>query len=181
MFMGPILDTLQHFPGADEFHKTAADFADAMNGKIMWRPKVMMQDLEPNPGCVSGRQTLILFPRGHAKSTLATVAHALQWLINYPNVRILITTATETLVTSFIIQIRDHLRNNLQLRQLFPELVPRSLDGKIPELGNLSGFMLPGRDNANKVVRSWRQRAVGHGIDGGFGDYRVSRRCFQGG
>lgn len=150
---GPILDALQHFPGADEQHKTVADFAAAMGGKVLWEPKCQMELLSVNDGVeTDSRQTLFLYPRGHLKSTAITIAHTIQWILNYPNVRILLTTATETLVTGFIIEIRSHFINNEQLRQLFPELCPQAKDGKIPELGNLSGFTCPGRDNTNKKL-----------------------------
>ena len=39
---GPILACLQKFPGADEFHKTIADYQSALNGKVLWEPKCKM-------------------------------------------------------------------------------------------------------------------------------------------
>lgn len=149
---GPILDALQAFPGATESHKSVQDYADALAGKVLWEPKCQMEHLPWNSAWEADRQSLFLYPRGHLKSTVITVAHSIQWILNYPNVRILLTTATETLVTGFIIEIRSHFINNEQLRQLFPELCPSARDGKIPELGNLSGFTCPGRDNTNKKL-----------------------------
>lgn len=149
---GPILSVLQHFPGANEFHKTVADYRDAMQGKVLWEPLCQMEHLPPNEGFKQTRDNLILFPRGHIKSTLVTVSHSIQWILNYPNIRILLTTATETLVTGFIIEIRNHFIKNDQLRSLFPELCPVAKDGKVPDLGNLSGFTIPGRDDNNKKL-----------------------------
>lgn len=149
---GPILDALQHFPGANEFHKTVADYRDAMQGKVLWEPLCQMEHLPSNEGFKQTRDNLILFPRGHIKSTLVTVSHSIQWILNYPNIRILLTTATETLVTGFIIEIRNHFIKNDQLRLLFPELCPVAKDGKVPDLGNLSGFTIPGRDDNNKKL-----------------------------
>lgn len=149
---GPILDALQHFPGAREFHRTVGDFGKAMQGKVLWEPLCQMEHLPPNEGFLQSRDTQILYPRGHLKSSLVTLAHSIQWILNYPNVRLLFTTATETLVTGFIIEIRSHFIQNEQLRQLFPECCPQAKDGKIPELGNLGGFTCPARDNANKKL-----------------------------
>lgn len=173
---GPILDALQHFPGATERHVTVQDFADAMAGKVLWEPKCAMERLPPNAGFEQSRDTQFLYPRGHLKSTVITIAHSIQWMLNYPNVRILLTTATETLVTGFIIEIRSHFINNEVLRQLFPELCPQSRDGKVPELGNLSGFRIPGRDDTNKKLgpggkeNTLLASTVGSAITGYHGD-----------
>ena len=96
---GPILEGLQKVRGAREFHKTTEDLTAAFGGKVLWEPLCQMELLQPNVGQGWWRQMLLLYPRGHAKSTLATIAFVIQWILNYPNVRILLTTATETLVT----------------------------------------------------------------------------------
>jgi predicted phage terminase large subunit-like protein len=177
---GPILEALQKFPGANEFHKTIADYRDAMQGKVLWEPKCVMEHLSANPGFVQSRDNLILFPRGHIKSTLVTIAHTIQWIINFPNVRVLLTTATETLVTSFIIELRNHFILNDQLRLLFPELCPVAKDGKVPDLGNLSGFTCPARDNNNKKLGPGGKEptvlasTVGSAITGYHGDVQKS-------
>jgi predicted phage terminase large subunit-like protein len=147
---GPIIDALQKFPGANEFHKTEADFASAFQGKVLWEPKVLLPYLVPNEGSRGNRKLLILYPRGHMKSCISTIAHSIQWILNYPNVRILITTATEALGIDFVRQIKEQFLTNEKMRYLFPELCPRSIgDGKIMELGNQNGFMIPGRDTNN--------------------------------
>jgi hypothetical protein len=149
---GPILKALQKFPGAVEQHKSVEDIIAAQQGKVLWEPRVKMELLPPNEGFLQSRDTQYLYPRGHLKSTVITVAHTIQWQLNYPNVRILISTATETLVTGFIQEIRGHLTGNEALRHLFPEICPIAKDGKIPELGNLGGYTLPCRDNTNKAL-----------------------------
>lgn len=147
---GPILDALQKFPGAIEAHRTVEDLQAAQQGKVLWEPRVRMELLPPNEGFRQSRDTQYLYPRGHLKSTVITVAHSIQWMLNYPNVRILISTATETLVTGFILEIRSHFVGNELLRTFFPDICPVAKDGKVPELGNLGGFTLPARDNTNK-------------------------------
>ena len=177
---GPILAALQKFPGATEFHKTVDDYRAAMEGKVLWEPKCKMDLLPPNEGFEQSRDNLILFPRGHIKSTLVTIAHSIMWILNYPNVRILLTTATETLVTSIIIEIRNHFILNDQLRLLFPELCPVAKDGKVPDLGNLSGFTCPARDNNNKKLGPGGKEptvlasTVGSAITGYHGDVQKS-------
>jgi predicted phage terminase large subunit-like protein len=173
---GPILEALQKFPGANEFHKSVQDYADAMGGKVLWEPKCQMEHLPPNDGFEQSRDNLILFPRGHIKTTIVSVAHSIQWILNYPNVRILGTTATETLITSIVLEIRNHFILNEQLRQLFPELCPQARDSKIPEFGNLSGFTCPARDNNNKKLGpggkepTFLATTVGSAITGYHGD-----------
>lgn len=173
---GPIIEALQQFPGAHEFHKTVEDIQAAQAGKVLWEPLVAMELLPCTPSVLQTmkvwweskgktaeeamqlaaeevmRQVIVLFPRGHAKSTLATVAHSIQWILNYPNVRIFITTATEDLVTKFILEIRGHFEKNEMLRHLFPEICQPMIDGKVPDLGNMSGFTIRCRDNANKKL-----------------------------
>lgn len=173
---GPILHALQKFPGATEFHKTEQDFAEALQGKVMWEPKCALQELPPNECSLGHRKILILFPRGHLKSTVSTIAHSVQWIINYPNVRILITTATEALGIDFVRQIKEHFLINEKFRYLFPELCPKSNDGKVLELGNQNGFMVAGRDNGNLKLGpggkdlTVRMSTVGSAITGYHGD-----------
>ena len=177
---GPILETLQKFPGATEFHKTVDDYRDAMQGKVLWEPNCKLELLPPNEGFLQNRDNLILYPRGHIKTTIVSVAHSIQWILNYPNVRILGTTATETLITSIVIEIRNHFILNDQLRLLFPELCPQAKDGKIPEFGNLSGFTCPARDNNNKKLGpggkepTFMASTVGSAITGYHGDVQKS-------
>jgi predicted phage terminase large subunit-like protein len=172
----PILEALQKFPGATEFHKTVEDYREAMQGKVLWEPKCKMELLPANPGFEQSRDNLILFPRGHIKTTIVSVAHSIMWILNYPNVRILGTTATETLITSIVLEIRNHFILNDQLRLLFPELCPQAKDGKIPEFGNLSGFTCPARDNNNKKLGpggkepTFLATTVGSAITGYHGD-----------
>src|SRR6185369_5799141 len=61
---GPILDVLQKFDGANEFHRTEKDFADAFQGKVLWEPKTQFERIQP---LNKRRKSLILFPRKHLK------------------------------------------------------------------------------------------------------------------
>lgn len=101
-----------------------------------------MWDLEPppHPGTdVPGtRNRENMIPRGHLKTTIATFAHTIQWIINYPNVRILLSTHTDGAAKQFINEIRKHFTHNEQFRFLFPEHVPH---GKaVNDFGNQEFF-----------------------------------------
>lgn len=62
---------------------------------------------------------LLLFPRGHLKSTLVTVGRSLQRICENPQVRILIANATYQLSTSFLDQIKSHLKSNTTLHEYY--------------------------------------------------------------
>lgn len=94
------------------------------------------------------RRRLILIPRGHLKSTICTTAHTIQWLINYPDVRILISTATEAQATKFISEIKQHFQMNNKFRSLFPEFCPSGKNVK--EWGTQESFTIPCRTIVRK-------------------------------
>src|SRR5690606_28265588 len=62
---------------------------------------------------------LLLFPRGHLKSTLVTVGRSLQRICENPKVRILIANATYPLAVSFLEQIKSHLKGNKKIHELY--------------------------------------------------------------
>lgn len=62
---------------------------------------------------------LLLFPRGHLKSTLVTVGHSVRHICKNPKVRILIANATYSLATSFLDQIKSHLEGNETLHKYY--------------------------------------------------------------
>lgn len=62
---------------------------------------------------------LLLFPRGHMKSTIVTVGHSLRRICQNPKTRILIANATYGLATSFLEQIKSHLKGNETLHEYY--------------------------------------------------------------
>jgi hypothetical protein len=66
-----------------------------------------------------GKYKLLLFPRGHLKSTLVTVGHSVQSICKNPKIRILIANATYNLATSFLDQIKSHLKSNKMIHKLY--------------------------------------------------------------
>lgn len=125
---GPIVDSLQQFYGANEV-------IDNETLRIVQsEPKVPLWDLE------GPRNHLLLYPRGHLKTSINTVAHSIQWILNYPNVRILVTTATEDLAKEIMQLIQAQFTVNERMKFLFPEFC-----GK--QLGNSEQFTVPNRTN----------------------------------
>lgn len=182
---GPIIDAAQKFPGWVEYHKTVDDFIAAINGKLMGHPICEMKDLPrleievdiPNDRIIvtgiDGRKTIILFPRGHLKSSVLTVAHSVQWILNYPNVRILITTATEDLARDFLMAIKSAFISNETMKALFPEYCSEG------ELGSGERFTIRCRNDGDKRYGQGgkeptvRTSTVGSAITGYHGDVQI--------
>lgn len=82
------------------FHKELCDFV-----------------MKPDP-----KKKLILIPRGHLKSTLVTVGYSLLRIAQDPSVRILIANATYDMATSFLNQIKHHLKDNQVFRDYYGDL-----------------------------------------------------------
>lgn len=122
-----IISALQHFHGGTEF--TGKDITlDALRKN--YRPRVPLWELEhPSPE----KRTLILCSRGFLKSSIVTVAHSIQWNLNYPDIRILISSGTGKQVGIFMMGIFQQYRYNDRLRWLFPEHVPH---GKVEKFGS---------------------------------------------
>lgn len=165
---GPILDAMQKFPGWREDHKTVDDFLAAMNGKVLGVPLCEVKNLEGQ------RKNLILFPRGHLKSSVATVAHSVQWILNYPNIRILVTTATEDLARDFLLGIKAAFTANETMKALFPEYCSEG------ELGSGERFTIRCRNDQRKEYGQGgkeptvRTSTVGSAITGYHGDVQKS-------
>lgn len=72
-----------------------------------------------------------LMPRGHLKSTLATIADGIRLVAKNPeHERILIASETATQAESFLKEIKGHWETGRVLRRLFPELVPDRFTGQ---------------------------------------------------
>lgn len=68
------------------------------------------------------RQVLALMPRGTLKSTVITIAFTIQWHLNFPNGRVLITSETFTKGKNFLREITDHYEKNKRLRSIYGTL-----------------------------------------------------------
>ncbi len=159
---GPILDALQKFEGWDEPHETIQDLNTAYGArKLLGKPKVEMWAL------TGGRKKLFLYPRGHLKTTVITEAHTIQWLLNYPDIRILLSSGIEDQAKSFLSAVKGHFVKNESFRFLFPEWCPP--EGKVDTFGNSENFTLPCRQVTRKEP-SCRIATVGKVLSGGHYD-----------
>ena len=137
---GEIMSVLQRFKGGIDSPRVLTS--------EKWTTKHLVDDyqpLVPNWYDLEGpRQVLILVPRGHLKSTIVTIAHNIQWLLNYPNIRIRLHSATAKQVEGFYRELRSHFISNQNFRDLFPEFVPTGKkSGKVEDFGNMEGFDTP--------------------------------------
>lgn len=138
---GPIIENLQKFKGGvDNF-----EFLDREDG-------IGIRITKAHPGysascslweLTGARKTLTLYPRGHLKSTIATIAHKIQWVLNYPDIRILLSAATDDQVKKFLVEIKGHFQFNETFRYLYPEFCPQGKNVK--EFGNQEQFTVPNR------------------------------------
>lgn len=112
----PLIDTVQKFPVPTKEQMEKHD--KFINGKWHYTPIMTMNRL---PG---KRRTLILDARSFLKTTVNTMAHSLQWVVNYPDVAIMVIQSNGAKAETFISEIKDHFTSNIKFRELFPEHVP---------------------------------------------------------
>ena len=128
---GDLFTNLQHFP-----KNNCEDVVDKF-GRCTVAPKLDCWHLE------GPRNTLLLYPRGHLKTTIITIAHTIQWILNYPNVRILISTATGDQCTKMLREIKSHFQFNKKFRYYFPDYCPPAK--KAADFGSMEEFTVPNR------------------------------------
>lgn len=85
---------------------------------------------------------LLLDPRGHFKTTL-DIADAIQWLLNFPECRILFMSGTQELAKRMVLEARGHFEQNAIMRKLFPEYCADSV-------GNSSELTVPCRPRVRR-------------------------------
>lgn len=129
-----IINNLQRFQGGEE---TLDD-----RGMVTYTPAVPLWNLS------GPRNTLILYPRGHLKTSIITIAHTIQWILNYPNVRILISTATGDQCKGMLQEIKGHFQYNKELRHFFGDYCPPAK--KAADFGSQEEFTVPNRTRHTK-------------------------------
>lgn len=68
------------------------------------------------------RKKLVLLPRGHLKSTMITIGYSVQSIVNNPNIRILILSATYEMAVDFVTEAKRHLKENQTIHRLYGDL-----------------------------------------------------------
>lgn len=162
----PFMNRLQKFPVP-----TLRQFEDndrIVNGRWRYTPITPMYDL---PG---GRRVLILDPRGFLKTTINAQSHTIQWILNYPDIAMMIIQATSDKAISILGEIKRHFQANETFRALFPEHCPK----KRPwDWGTQKDFISEARDIGNA---GRREATVMIGsIDAGLAGYHVDVMKFS--
>ncbi len=134
---GCIVDHCQKFSGREEYADPVKLSKYGAPLIVASQPRVPMSKLPGN------RDNLILVARGHLKTTIHTIAHCIQWIINYPDVRILIATSTDEKAQMIVREMKAHFQFNAFFRFLYPEFCP---DGrKVSDWGSSTEFTVPNR------------------------------------
>ena len=133
---GCIVDHCQKFAGR---HEKVSGSNFRKNGAPVLYASVPFKAMHELEG---PRDGLLLVSRGHLKTTVHTVAHSIQWILNYPDIRILICTATDEKARMMLKEIKEAFQFNPRLRFFFPEFCP---DTKVSDFGSQTEFTTPAR------------------------------------
>lgn len=134
---GPILNILQKFPVPTEIQFSEND--KIVGGKWVYTP------IQRHTSLPGGRKVLILDPRGWLKTTINAQSHTIQWLLNYPDISIMIVQSNLDKAIQIVGEIKRHFQYNPIFRQLFPEHCPvRSIEN----FGTMAAFTTPARGRA---------------------------------
>ena len=79
-------------------------------------------------------------PRAHFKTTIM-IASAVQWLINFPNIRLFLGAGKLDRAADSLVAVKNHFQHNAKLRRLFPEFCPNETG----DWGTTTEFTLPNR------------------------------------
>lgn len=112
-----------------------------------------------------GARKLLLMPRGHRKTYLVTVAHAIWRIIRDPNVRILLISALDDTASRFCEMVKRQFQYNQHFLSVFPEFrVPQNV-----QFGRTYDFTHPLRTHHNLIDPTFRSFYLGAPVAG--------RRC----
>lgn len=140
-----LVNTLQQFPAPADNERIKYDKPTVgPDGKLTWEYSPITEMLKL-PG---HRRRLILDSRGTLKTTINVAAHSIQWVLNYPEIAILIVHAKQEVAEDIAGEIRDKFATCEELRALFPELCPD--EQQVKTFGNRSRFTIPGRQEVRK-------------------------------
>jgi len=154
---GPVIANLQQFPLPDVETQRSSD--RIIDGKWYFTSPTRMLDLEGR------RRMLLIDSRGFLKTTINIIAHTIQWIINYPDIALLIVQSNSAKAEAFLREIKQHFQGNPRLRALFPEHCPMK---RIMEWGTQTQFT----SEARSITALRREPTVVAGsIDKGMAGY----------
>ena len=134
----PIIDFLPRLHGGE-------DVFDFKEHRLMgYRPHVPLEDLNPE----ELRNLLILQWRGSLKTTLISQDAYVQWILNYPDIRIALVTAVGEQGQATFDGVRKSFQFCEGLRYLFPELCPPAK--RAADWGNQEAFTVCNRPRNRK-------------------------------
>lgn len=126
----PVLNHLQQFP-APAGKEQAEEHDKLVHGVWEYKPLVNILDLEGK------RRMLLLDSRGFLKSSINCVAHTVQWIINYPDIAIMIMQSNSDKANLVVSEIKQTFTSNDKFRALFPEFCPTK---RVWEWGRADSF-----------------------------------------
>lgn len=162
----PILDILQKFPTPtrEQFYENDK----IIYGQWEYKPIQRISSL------LGGRRVLILDPRGWLKTTINAQAHSIQWILNYPDVAIMIFQSNLEKAEIILGEIKKHFQYNQLFRQLFPEHCPVS--SKADDFGTKSKFTTKAR---GRSVTRKEETIMASSIDAGSSGIHVDVMKFS--
>lgn len=125
----PVLDHLQQFPIPTAEEAKAYD--QLIHGVWEYKPLRNILDLDGK------RRMLLLDSRGFLKSSINCVAHTVQWIINYPDIAIMIMQSNSDKANLVVSEIKQTFTSNDRFRALFPEFCPTK---RVWEWGRADSF-----------------------------------------
>jgi len=130
---GPLIEHLQQFTVQGE---------DKWVPDVGWRYTPRHDDpLEDYPE--EQKRRLILAPRGWYKTSVNVIAHSVQWILNYPEITILLVHASQEIAEDILGSIKRAFHGNTVMQYYFPEFCV-SPD---KEWGTQGKFNIPTRKN----------------------------------
>lgn len=152
---GPVIDAFQKFPAPNK-----AEFWDNdkfENGKWIYKPLRKYEDLSGT------RRLLLLDSRGFAKSTINLICHSTQWILNFPDIAMLLMQANLSKVQAVLKELKSAFQYNETFRALFPEHCP---EGKVSDWGKMNEFTTEARRDMKRKEPTVIGLSLGAGTAG---------------
>lgn len=135
----PFINKLQRFP-LPKNQEQAYQAERLERGNFIYDPIVPITDLS------GGRRVLILDPRGFLKTTINAQSHSIQWILNYPDIAMMVIQSNTEKAEMILGEIKAHFQGNPKFRALFPDYCPQK---QIFNWGNRSQFTTEARSLTN--------------------------------
>lgn len=145
---GPVINNhLQRFT----VPKNHRELDDVSTNKIVYTPENSLYSL------LGHRQELIIDSRSFFKTTVNTIAHTIQFILNYPFVQIGILQAAEPKAIDILKEVKYHFQYNGVFRDIYPDYCPTRA---VHDWGTQKDFSV---ENRNRIVEALRLPAPRQG------------------